>query len=75
MNSSAALVQMKGLGSLFQCLAQNRMAAGSSLTLPKTPRRIRRLMMTANQRNFYGFLKRAIASAVIITPSVRDACV
>ena len=51
MISSAALVQMKGLGSSFQCFAHRRRALVSSCTLPNTPRRSRRSVSRANHRS------------------------
>src|SRR5712664_4536058 len=49
--SSADLVQTNGVGSSLWMSMYSRMAASSSLTLRNTPRRIRLLVSSANQRS------------------------
>ena len=51
MMSSAVAFQMKGLGSVFQCVAQVVMASERSLTLVKVPRRNRRSVSSLNHRS------------------------
>jgi len=48
--SSAVFVQTKGLGFSLCTSMYSRMAASNSFTLRKTPRRMRLLVISANQR-------------------------
>ena len=67
--SSAVLVQMKGLGSLFHSLIQMRMSRSRSMTLRWALRRSLRLVSSANQRST-GLSQELLGGEVQVEPGV-----